>query len=146
VPDGTLLVGAKQNRVVGASILVPPECTATIPVPCVEQGRWRYRGTRFAAGSYHSPLSLRRGVTVYQRKTLGRGYGHRSDQGTCGSGWRSSPRNSTPARRRATWRRSWTLSALFEKLVRAVAVEALEAKIDGAVPHYNRARSWGRWA
>jgi hypothetical protein len=47
--DGEELVGAKQNRVVNLSILVPPQCSLTIPVSCVEAGRWHARSRSFAA-------------------------------------------------------------------------------------------------
>jgi hypothetical protein len=39
--DGEELVGAKQNRVVNLTILVPAHAVLTIPVSCVEAGRWR---------------------------------------------------------------------------------------------------------
>jgi hypothetical protein len=46
--DGEELVGAKQNRVVNLSILVPAKRTLTIPVSCVEMGRWYYRTPEFS--------------------------------------------------------------------------------------------------
>jgi hypothetical protein len=39
--DGEELVGAKQNRVLNLTILVPAKHTMAIPVSCVEAGRWR---------------------------------------------------------------------------------------------------------
>jgi hypothetical protein len=42
VLDGEELVGAKQNRIVNATILVPELSSLVIPVSCVEQGRWSY--------------------------------------------------------------------------------------------------------
>jgi hypothetical protein len=45
--DGEELVGAKQNRVLNLTILVPPQHTATIPVSCVESGRWRHVSHQF---------------------------------------------------------------------------------------------------
>jgi len=39
--EGEELVGAKQNRTLNLSILAPAEKEITIPVTCVESGRWR---------------------------------------------------------------------------------------------------------
>jgi hypothetical protein len=47
--DGDELIGAKQNRVLNLSILVAGGKRLTIPVSCVEQGRWAYRSREFQA-------------------------------------------------------------------------------------------------
>jgi hypothetical protein len=47
--DGDELIGAKQNRVLNLSILVSGGKRLTIPVSCVEQGRWAYRSPEFQA-------------------------------------------------------------------------------------------------
>ena len=47
--DGDELAGAKQNRILNLSILVGAGASLTIPVSCVEQGRWRYRRSDFAS-------------------------------------------------------------------------------------------------
>lgn len=47
--DGDVLAGARQNRTINLSILVAPGAKLTIPVACVEQGRWSYRTRGFAA-------------------------------------------------------------------------------------------------
>jgi hypothetical protein len=47
--DGEELAGAKQNRVLNLTILVPAHTRLTIPVSCVERGRWSYRQRRFQA-------------------------------------------------------------------------------------------------
>jgi hypothetical protein len=47
--DGEELVGAKQNRVVNLTILVPAQARVRIPVSCVEAGRWRARSRAFAS-------------------------------------------------------------------------------------------------
>ena len=56
--DGEELVGAKQNRILNTSVLLPAESKTKIPVSCVEQGRWRHVSHEFAPGSY-SPAGLR---------------------------------------------------------------------------------------
>ena len=45
--DGEELVGAKQNRIANVTILAPGEATITLPVSCVEAGRWSDHGERF---------------------------------------------------------------------------------------------------
>jgi hypothetical protein len=47
IVDGEELVGAKQNRIVNVSILVPAKRVIPIPVSCVERGRWSYRSRHF---------------------------------------------------------------------------------------------------
>ena len=56
IVDGEELVGAKQNRIVNLTILVPPTTSLTIPVSCVEAGRWREVSREFtpASHAYHS--------------------------------------------------------------------------------------------
>ena len=47
--DGEELVGAKQNRILNLTLLVPAQTTLEIPVSCVEQGRWSHRTEEFAS-------------------------------------------------------------------------------------------------
>ncbi|GMQ74855.1 MAG: hypothetical protein BMS9Abin01_0095 [Gammaproteobacteria bacterium] len=54
IVDGEELVGAKQNRVTNLSMLIPAKRTTTIPVSCVEQGRWADASAR----EYASPTSI----------------------------------------------------------------------------------------
>ena len=51
--DGEELVGAKQNRIVNTTVLVEAQTTLTLPVTCVEAGRWRQESQRFASAGTH---------------------------------------------------------------------------------------------
>lgn len=46
--EGDVLIGAKQNRVVNVTVLVPAMIKFTLPVSCVERGRWRYVSPHFS--------------------------------------------------------------------------------------------------
>lgn len=56
---GEQLIGAKQNRVLNASMMMPADSKLPVPVSCVEQGRWGYQSRRFrgAASSSHALLN-----------------------------------------------------------------------------------------
>ena len=58
IPEGEILVGAKQNRVVNVTVLVAAHSEFTVPVSCVEQGRWRYQSREFRS-EYCATPSLR---------------------------------------------------------------------------------------
>src|SRR5215471_18454770 len=47
--DGEELIGVKQNRVLNLTIMIPAKTEMTIPVSCVERGRWRHDSDSFAA-------------------------------------------------------------------------------------------------
>src|SRR5262245_39311695 len=49
--DGEELVGAKQNRVLNLSLMMPAGEVVIVPVSCVEAGRWRYQQHDFAPAS-----------------------------------------------------------------------------------------------
>lgn len=48
--DGEEIVGAKQNRILNSSLLVPPGKTIIAAVTCVEQGRWDSVAGTFKSG------------------------------------------------------------------------------------------------
>ena len=79
--EGEELVGAKQNRILNTSVLVAAHSTTKIPVSCVEQGRWRFRSSKFASGGTHSPSMLRRCLKASVSRSVKVGGSHRSDQG-----------------------------------------------------------------
>jgi hypothetical protein len=81
VVDGTELVGAKQNRIVNASFLLPPKSVTKIPVSCVEQGRWGYRGRTFGRSPHHATHSIRKLNVMHHKETLKARQGYRSAQG-----------------------------------------------------------------
>ena len=78
---GEELVGAKQNRVVNATFLVMGGISLTIPVSCVEQGRWSYHTRDFSSEKrMHSPcLRSKMEADVQLSVRLNRGF--RADQG-----------------------------------------------------------------
>jgi len=79
--EGEELRGAKQNRVLNTSLLIPAKSKLTIPVSCVEQGRWRRTSAFFAASKTGSPYRLRYALKGSVSKSLKENRGHRSDQG-----------------------------------------------------------------
>jgi hypothetical protein len=58
--DGEELVGAKQNRILNVTVLAAAKTNLTIPVSCVEEGRWRDVSAVFAAAPHHAHPELRR--------------------------------------------------------------------------------------
>lgn len=79
--EGEELRGAKQNRVLNTSVLVAAQSKMTIPVSCVEQGRWRYKSPSFAASGSHSSSKLRHVLKKSVSESATEGRGHGSDQG-----------------------------------------------------------------
>ena len=65
--DGEELVGAKQNRIVNVTILIAAHATFTIPVTCVEQGRWSYQSQRFMSKERVMPprMRMKKNTAVY---------------------------------------------------------------------------------
>lgn len=51
IVDGEELVGAKQNRTVNLSVLIPAASEVRLPVTCVESGRWRATSQKFSSSS-----------------------------------------------------------------------------------------------
>lgn len=78
--DGEELVGAKQNRILNTTVLLPAKSKTKIPVSCVEHGRWHSVSPLFQAGSY-SPAKLRARKSRDVGRNLRSEGQARSDQG-----------------------------------------------------------------
>jgi hypothetical protein len=78
--DGEELIGAKQNRVLNTTVLVGPCSRTTIPVSCVDQGRWAYQGRRFSSSGNSLYAGVRRTKLAEVSLSLSQGYGHTSSQ------------------------------------------------------------------
>ena len=61
--EGDTLVGCKQNRVVARSVILAPGADVTIPVGCMEQGRWSWKTGRFGAGTLRMSPTMRGATT-----------------------------------------------------------------------------------
>lgn len=80
--DGEHLKGAKQDRIVNASILLPAGRETILPVSCVEQGRWHYEGgTTFTPAEDISYARLRRTSAESRSANAVFGSAHEVDQG-----------------------------------------------------------------
>jgi hypothetical protein len=72
--DGEELVGAKQNRILNISVLVAAGTKLSIPVSCVEEGRWHAQSAAFAAAPHAAhPRLRRRKAEALQAEPLARG-------------------------------------------------------------------------
>jgi hypothetical protein len=79
--DGEELVGAKQNRILNTTVLVAAGAKVTIPVSCVEQGRWAWRSRHFTSGGVSLYASARRKKSARVTESLRASGEHRADQG-----------------------------------------------------------------
>lgn len=78
--DGEELQGARQNRILNTTVLLPAHAKTSFPVSCVEAGRWQYTSRDFRSGHY-APSSLRQIKSRDVQASL-RSHGvARSDQG-----------------------------------------------------------------
>lgn len=80
---GEEVVGAKQNRIVNATVVVAGPESAEIPVSCIEHGRWSRGGERgdFASSSQVAYTSLRGTVNQMVGESRIRGRSYDTDQG-----------------------------------------------------------------
>lgn len=76
--DGEELVGARQNRVLNLSVLFPAHEEVTVPVSCIEEGRWA-GGGRFRVGKMHNARARARRQAKVSQSIKETGSAH-SDQ------------------------------------------------------------------
>jgi hypothetical protein len=81
IVDGEALVGAKQNRIVNITILVPARSTTSIPVACVERGRWAYRRPDFGSSDHVLYSRSRAEKALHVSQSLRSSGRARADQG-----------------------------------------------------------------
>jgi hypothetical protein len=79
--DGEELVGAKQNRIVNTTILIPAMGTVVIPVSCVEEGRWSYDEERFRSEERIMAPTMRAMKSQQVNYSIRQSGNFRSDQG-----------------------------------------------------------------
>ena len=77
--DGQELVGAKQNRILNTDVIAPARSKISIPVSCVEQGRWRPVSAQFQQGKASSH-AIRQAKMRSVHESLKQGRGHEADQ------------------------------------------------------------------
>ena len=78
--DGEELVGAKQNRVLNLTILAPANATITIPVTCVEAGRWAWKSRKFSSAGRAQYAGLRSRKMIQVSASMSEDGAARSDQ------------------------------------------------------------------
>jgi hypothetical protein len=81
IMDGEELVGAKQNRMVNISLIVPAESEIKIPVSCVEQGRWHHTSEEFYASENISYANLRKKQKASVMHSMERQSDYHANQG-----------------------------------------------------------------
>ncbi len=72
LPEGEVVTGAKQNRVLNITVLVAANARTVLPVSCVERGRWSHISRGFDATHYAPPnlrASKSASVRVNRRRT-----------------------------------------------------------------------------
>ena len=78
--DGEELIGAKQNRLVNLTILAPARSSITIPVSCVESGRWHHITEHFNTSDAVSFADMRARKTVQVSASLRGSNSRHADQ------------------------------------------------------------------
>jgi hypothetical protein len=109
IVDGEALIGAKQNRIVNISIMVPAQSITPIPVSCVERGRWSYRRPDFGSADHVLYSRSRAQKASHVSASLRSSGRARADQGAI---WNDIAQKSE---RMAAESHSEAMDALFDK-------------------------------
>jgi len=80
VLDGEELAGAKQNRIVNLTILVPGKTKVVIPVSCVEAGRWASMSDEFTSTEQVMYARARKGKFAGVSAAMAMGGSPQADQ------------------------------------------------------------------
>ena len=78
--DGEELIGAKQNRIINLTVLVPARTKMKIPVSCVEAGRWDYNSAVFSEADHFYNARNRARKSSRVSSNLERGLGRQANQ------------------------------------------------------------------
>jgi hypothetical protein len=78
--DGEELRGAKQNRILNASVLVPADSELVIPVSCTEAGRWSYHKPDFEESGNVIAASMKPGKMDTVSQNLKHSVAFQADQ------------------------------------------------------------------
>ncbi len=79
--DGEEILGAKQNRMVNATILIAANTKMKVPVSCVERGRWSYTAPSFDRAGEFGYSTLRKQKARQVAYSLKRVQEFTADQG-----------------------------------------------------------------
>ena len=78
--DGEELAGAKQNRIINTSIMIPIKGDLVIPVSCTEEGRWSYNTPTFYDSDELATSSIRASKVNNVSNNLNNHMSYASDQ------------------------------------------------------------------
>jgi hypothetical protein len=122
IVDGEELVGAKQNRIVNLTILVPAKTRVHLPVSCVEAGRWHHRSRHFSTAPrvhYAIGRAMKARAVTESYRVVGRPV---SDQGAI---WDDIARKSARLEARSE---TSAMDAMYERSAREL--ERIEAQFE----------------
>ena len=79
--DGEQFIGAKQNRIINATVLVPPLSKVIIDVSCVEEGRWAFVSEKFNSSKNMLDFKVRASKMDSVHNSLRFSHDYKANQG-----------------------------------------------------------------